>query len=72
MRALREKALSAEIFDTGSLRKRFDKASKSGASIIYVVRRQDGELVGQAKGHDQGLWDSVTKVMELQLAEANH
>ncbi|PLK25410.1 histidine--tRNA ligase [Porphyrobacter sp. TH134] len=71
MRALREEALSAELFDTGSLRKRFDKASKSGASIIYVVRRQDGKLVGQAKGHDQGLWDSVTKVMELQLADKN-
>jgi histidyl-tRNA synthetase len=71
MRALREESLSAELFDTGSIRKRFDKASKSGASIIYVVRRQDGELVGQAKGHDQGLFDSVTRVMTALLSEAD-
>jgi histidyl-tRNA synthetase len=70
MRALREQNLSAELFDTGSIRKRFDKASKSGATIIYVVRRQDGELVGTAKGHDQGLWDSVTAVMNPLLAQA--
>ena len=71
MRALREEGLSAELFDTGSIRKRFDKASKSGASIIYVVRRQDGVLVGQAKGHDQGLLDSATSIMTALLAEAD-
>jgi histidyl-tRNA synthetase len=68
MRALREEALSVEAFDTGSPRKRYDKAAKSGASIIYVVRREDDKLVGSARGHDQGLFESTTKIMERLLA----
>ncbi|BDW80699.1 histidine--tRNA ligase [Erythrobacter sp. Dej080120_24] len=68
MRALRDEALSVEAFDTGSPRKRYDKAAKSGAAIIYVVRREGGKLVGSARGHDQGLHESTSQIMDRLLA----
>ena len=71
LRALREHALSAEVFDSGSPRKRYDKAAKSGASIIYVVRREDGKLIGSARGHDEGLLESTVQVMDQMLAAEN-
>lgn len=71
LRDLREQHISAELFASGSVRKRYDKAAKSGASIIYVVRHDNEALVGNGKGHDQDLYDSTCAVMTKLLDEVN-
>lgn len=47
--ALRAAGLKTELFANGSMRKRFDKAVKAGAGLIYSIRRRDAEVVERHK-----------------------
>ncbi|MEO0462278.1 MAG: histidine--tRNA ligase [Pseudomonadota bacterium] len=44
VQALRKAGLSADLFNTGSLRKRYDKAAKSNAKVIYSIRSKEGRV----------------------------
>jgi histidyl-tRNA synthetase len=49
---MRAKGFSAEVVATGSPRKRYDKAVKLGAKVIYSLSSRDGEFSHRAKGDE--------------------
>jgi len=49
---LRRSGTSAELFASGSPRKRFDKAVKQGAKAIYALSIRDGEIASRIKAED--------------------
>jgi histidyl-tRNA synthetase len=51
--ALRHEGYSVEIFATGSQRKRFDRAAKSGAKVLVALDTRDGEQRMRVTGLDQ-------------------
>jgi histidyl-tRNA synthetase len=50
---LRNSGLSVELFSTGSLRKRFDRAVKRGAREIVVLGIADGTVTRRIKSNEQ-------------------
>ena len=52
---LRAKGLTCEAFLSGSPRKRFDKAVKSGAKAILGYQLVDGKVVSRIKSDDEAL-----------------
>ncbi|RDC60958.1 Histidine--tRNA ligase [Alteripontixanthobacter maritimus] len=49
---LRRQGVSADLFASGSPRKRFDKAVKAGAETIMALAMRDGEKAVRFKGED--------------------
>jgi histidyl-tRNA synthetase len=58
---LRAKGLTCDAFLSGSPRKRFDKAVKSGARAILGYQFVDGELVHRIRSEDETLGILLTK-----------
>ncbi|MBU7579624.1 MAG: histidine--tRNA ligase [Porphyrobacter sp.] len=58
---LRAKGLTCDAFLSGSPRKRFDKAVKSGAKAILGYQFVDGELVHRIRSEDEALGILLTK-----------
>jgi histidyl-tRNA synthetase len=52
---LRAKGLTCDAFLSGSPRKRFDKAVKSGAKAILAYQMVDGKVTGRIKSEDEAL-----------------
>ena len=52
---LRAAGLSAELFATGSPRKRFDKAVKAGADAIVAFDMRDGAANRRIKADDAAM-----------------
>ncbi|MCX9145805.1 histidine--tRNA ligase [Erythrobacter sp. WG] len=52
---LRAKGLTCDAFLSGSPRKRFDKAVKSGAKAILAYQMVDGKVTGRVKSEDEAL-----------------
>jgi histidyl-tRNA synthetase len=69
--ALRRAGLSSEAFVSGSPKKRFDKAVKAGSTMIYSIRKRDGEFLGGCRGGDTALIEKMNSVLIPLLDKAN-
>ncbi|WP_245626536.1 histidine--tRNA ligase [Croceicoccus naphthovorans] len=61
---LRRSGTSAELFASGSPRKRFDKAVKQGAKAIYALSIRDGQVATRIKAED-----NMAAMIETALAD---
>ncbi|MDA0820109.1 MAG: histidine--tRNA ligase [Proteobacteria bacterium] len=60
---LRAKRMTAELFASGSPKKRYDKGAKSGAKVLYVLGMADGTPIGAGKGQDSDLLFEVAGLL---------
>jgi len=67
--ALRRDGLSAELIATGSPRKRFDKATKSGAEVVVSLDKQGDQIGGRLRvNRETPLAERVERIRDEVLA----
>ena len=60
---LRAKRMTAELFASGSPKKRYDKGAKSGAKVLYVLGMAGGAPIGAGKSQDSDLLFEVAGLL---------
>ncbi|WP_066653212.1 MULTISPECIES: histidine--tRNA ligase [Sphingomonas] len=69
LRLLRDEGFSAEAVTSGSPKKRFDKAAKMGAGMLFGIGIEDGNPVHSLRSSEDGpLVDTARRIVAQELA----